>query len=145
MPGTEQRGGGAIIPTALSIDLRAFSEGDRGEALRHGDAAVPGRAAVEYPVGEGVLAKVLPEVRDRVEFGAVWRRRHQGDVVRADGACGIVPTGAVEDELDAYCREALLERGMELIAVAGPAVQKVAAEFADGVTETIETVMAAAD
>ena len=79
-----------LIPTALSIDLRAFSEGDRGEALRHGDAAVPGGAAGfddgvgagESPVGEGVPAEVLPEVLDRVEFGAVCWRRHQGDVVR---------------------------------------------------------------
>ena len=33
---------------------------------------------------------------------------------------------------------------MELIAVAGSAIQKAAAEFADGVTENIETVPAAA-
>ena len=52
---------------------------------------------------------------------------------------------AAEDEVDAYCREALRERGMELIEVAGPAIQKAAAEFADGVTENIEAVLAAAD
>ena len=60
---------------------------------------------------------------------------------------------ASEDEMDAYYREALQERGMEFIEVdpaefaeaAAPAIQEVVAEFADGVAEDIEAALAAAE
>ena len=84
--------------------LRPFSLGYGGETLRPGHEAVPRGAAdvddvvvaVEDPVREGVLAETLPEAFDRVEVGAVWRQRHQGEGVRDDRAFGDVPAGPVE-------------------------------------------------
>ncbi len=60
---------------------------------------------------------------------------------------------AAEDEMDAYYREALQERGMEFIEVdpaefaeaAAPAIQEVVAGFADGVAEDIEAALSAAE
>ena len=56
---------------------------------------------------------------------------------------------AAEDEMDAYYREALQERGMEFIEVdpaefadaAAPAIEAVVAQFADGVAEDIQAVL----
>ena len=50
----------------------------------------------EDPVREFVLAKKLPDVLDRVQFGGLGRQRQQREVFRyAQLACGM-PAGLVE-------------------------------------------------
>lgn len=72
-----------------------------------GDQIVPSLAAgiddglVAFPdeMAEGVLAEVLPDVFDRVQFRGVGWQRQQGDVVwDHQRAAGLVPTGSVENE-----------------------------------------------
>ena len=70
------------------------------------DKPVPGIAAVvedvvvgcEDPVAEPVVAQVLPDILDRVEFRGSWRQREQGDVVGHDDVMGDVPSGSVEHQ-----------------------------------------------
>lgn len=77
---------------------RARSEGDGGDAPQLGfkfascvttmgdDIFVVFKCAV----GEPVVAHVLPEVLDGVEFGASWRQKQQGDVAgNGKGSCGM--------------------------------------------------------
>ena len=68
---------------------------------------VPGPAAgiqdvvvgAEHGVGQPVLAKELPDVLDRVQFGAIRRQGKKGDVFRdLESPALFVPSGAVEDD-----------------------------------------------
>ena len=45
-------------------------------------------------IGKPVVAHELPDVLLRVEFGALRRQRHDGDVGRHDEFCGEVPQPA---------------------------------------------------
>ena len=74
----------SLIPTALSIDPGPGSGGNGAHDLWLGREAGPGLAAGLHDGGivvsdletEPVLAKVLPDVLDRVELGAVgWQRQ----------------------------------------------------------------------
>ena len=79
---------------------------DGHDAPRLIDEVVPGEAAVvddvvvgfEEPVGEPVVAHKLPDILDRVELGAAWRERQQGDVGRHDQFGRTVPSGLIEDD-----------------------------------------------
>lgn len=70
------------------------------------DELVPGEAAViddvvvgfEDAVRQPVVAHELPDVLDRVEFGASRRQRHQGNVGRHDQFGRSVPSGLIEQE-----------------------------------------------
>ena len=70
------------------------------------DKLVPCLAAVideivirfEDAVGEPVIAYELPDVLDRVEFGAFGRQGNDGDVGRHDEARRHVPTGLIDEE-----------------------------------------------
>ena len=85
--------------------MRPFSHADGDDLPGPVDELVPGFAAerddvvvgLEDPVGEPVVADVLPDVLDRVELGGARRQRQQGDVVGHDEAGGGVPAGLVED------------------------------------------------
>jgi len=67
---------------------------------------VPGAAAMvedvaigsEDAVGEPGLADELPDILDRVGFGALGRQRKERDVRRHDELVGQVPSGLVEEE-----------------------------------------------
>ena len=52
----------------------------------------------EDPVGEPILAQVLPDVLDWVEFGAFRRQWQEGDVGRHDELVRKVPSGLVEHQ-----------------------------------------------
>ena len=52
----------------------------------------------EDAVGEPVVADELPDILDRIEFGAFGRQRDERDVRRHDELVGQVPSGLVEDE-----------------------------------------------
>ena len=67
--------------------------------------------AVEYPVGEPILAKVLPNVFNRcpagdcasidergIEFGGSWRQRYQRNVAGDIQPVCCVPSGPIQDE-----------------------------------------------
>ena len=80
--------------------------GDGCESSRGRDEVSPGIAAglddgvvgVVDAQGEVVLAQILPDVLDRVEFGGVGRQTEERDVVWwCEGMAG-VPAGAVEHE-----------------------------------------------
>ena len=70
------------------------------------DELVPGEAAViddivvghEDSVGEPVIAHELPDVLDRVQFGAFGRQWQQGDIGRHLECCRRMPSGLIEDE-----------------------------------------------
>jgi hypothetical protein len=70
------------------------------------DELVPGFATMvdeivvgfEHAVGEPVVAQELPHVFDRVELGAFWRQRNDGDVGRHDEARRQMPAGLVDQE-----------------------------------------------
>ena len=78
----------------------------------------------EDAVGEPVVSDELPDVFDRVEFGAFGRQRNKRDVRRHDELIGQVPPGLVENQhgvrpgataiaISARCRfiAAMLQRG----------------------------------
>src|SRR4051812_42198550 len=52
----------------------------------------------EDPVGEPIFAQVLPDVLDRIEFGAFRRQRQEGDVGWHDELVREMPSGLVEDQ-----------------------------------------------
>ena len=58
------------------------------------DQLVVGR---EHQVGQPVVAHELPDILDRVQFGAFGRKREQGNVGRDLEALRQVPAGLVED------------------------------------------------
>ena len=70
------------------------------------DEVVPGEAAVvddvvvgfEDPIGEPVITHKLPDVLNRVELGASWRQRQEGDVGRDDQLGRPVPSGLIKDD-----------------------------------------------
>ena len=86
--------------------MRPLPHADGHDAPWLADEFVPGKAAVvddvvvgfEDPVGEPVVAHKLPDILDRVEFGAARRERQQGDVGRHDQFGRTVPSGLIEDE-----------------------------------------------
>ena len=49
-------------------------------------------------VREPVVAQELPHVFDRIELGAFWRQRNDGDVGRHDEAGREVPAGLIDQE-----------------------------------------------
>jgi len=49
-------------------------------------------------VGEAVLAQVLPDILDRIEFRAPGRQRQESDVGRHDELVREVPSGLVEHQ-----------------------------------------------
>lgn len=53
---------------------------------------------IEDAVGEPVLPHELPDVLDRVEFGAFWRQRHEGNVGRGDEFVRQMPTRLVKNQ-----------------------------------------------
>ena len=81
-----------------------MAQADRHDAPGLIDEAVPGEAAMiddvvvgfEDPVRQPVVAHELPDVFDRIEFGAPGRQRHQGDVGRHDQFGRSVPPGLIE-------------------------------------------------
>src|SRR5260221_14384712 len=52
----------------------------------------------EDTVGEPVVTDELPDVFDRVQFGAFGRQGHEGDVGRNDEVMREMPSGLVEEE-----------------------------------------------
>jgi hypothetical protein len=86
--------------------MRPLPHADGHDAPWLTDEVVPGEAAVvddvvvgfEDPVGEPVVAHKLPDILDRVEFGAARRERQQGNVGRHDQFGRTVPSGLIEDE-----------------------------------------------
>lgn len=70
------------------------------------DEIVPGEAAVvddvivgfEDAVRQPVVTHELPDVLDRVEFGASRRQRQEGDVGRHDQLGRTVPSGLIKDD-----------------------------------------------
>lgn len=57
-----------------------------------------GVVALEDAVGEPVLAQVLPDVLDRVQFRCSGRQEDQRDVPGDAELCGGVPAGSVEQQ-----------------------------------------------
>lgn len=53
---------------------------------------------LEDAVGEPVLAQVLPDVLDRVEFGRAGRQQDDGEVLGDLKLVGLVPSGAVHED-----------------------------------------------
>ncbi len=70
------------------------------------DEVVPGEAAVvddvvvgfEDAVRQPVVTHELPDILDRVEFGASRRQRQEGDVWRHDQFGRTVPSGLIKDD-----------------------------------------------
>ena len=82
--------------------MRPIAQADRHDRPWLVDELVPGKAAVfedvavgaEHAVGEPVVADELPNVLDRIEFGAFGRQWDEGDVRRHDEFVGQVPTAS---------------------------------------------------
>ncbi len=119
-----------IIPAALINDLFGpFAVGDLGDFVGEVDQGVPRGAAgiddglfvVVDPVGEKVLAQVLPDVLDRVELRRVARQRQQCDSVGDIEASAVVPAGLVEDDDGMGARRDVMADLLEVL-VHGPAV-----------------------
>lgn len=83
-----------------------FAEADGHDFPGSVHEIVPGAAAGvedglvvgEDPVGEPRLAKVLPDVLNRIEFGRLGRQGYQRDVGRRREPVGGVPSGLVGEE-----------------------------------------------
>jgi hypothetical protein len=86
--------------------MRPIAQTDGHDGPRLIDQFVPGVGAViddiavgvEDAVGEPVLPHELPDVLDRVEFGAFWRQRHEGNVGWDDEFVRQMPTRLVENQ-----------------------------------------------
>jgi len=86
--------------------MSPFAEADGHDCPRLLDEAVPGEAAMvddvvvgfEDAVGEPVLPDVLPNILYRIEFWALGRQRHEGDVARHGELRRQVPSGLIEQE-----------------------------------------------
>lgn len=80
------------------------ADGPDSPGLR--DEAVPGVAAViedvalglEDPIGKPVLAQVLLDILDRIEFRALGRQRQEGDVGRHGELVRAMPSGLIEHQ-----------------------------------------------
>ena len=83
-----------------------FSVPDGGYLARSVDEVVPGLAAevddlrfgMEDDVGEPVVAQVLPDVLDRIEFWRARRQRDEGDVVGELQLVRGVPAGLIQEQ-----------------------------------------------
>jgi hypothetical protein len=70
------------------------------------DQVVPSLAAMideivvgfEDAVGKPVVAHELPDILDRIELGAFWRQRNDGDVGRHEEASRQVPAGLIDQK-----------------------------------------------
>ena len=86
--------------------MRPIAQSDGHDPPGLIDELVPSVAAMideivvgfEDAVGEPVVAHELPDVFDRVEFGAFRRQGDDGDVGRHDEACRHVPAGLIDQE-----------------------------------------------
>ena len=86
--------------------MRPIAQSDGHDAPRLGFEFVPGVAAVidesvgveKDTVGQPVVPHELPDVLLRVELGALWRQRHDGDVGRHHEFRREVPSGLVEQQ-----------------------------------------------
>jgi hypothetical protein len=56
------------------------------------------RRRIEDAVGKPVLAHELPDFFDRIELGAFWRQRNDGDVGRHEEASRQVPAGLIDQK-----------------------------------------------
>jgi hypothetical protein len=54
----------------------------------------------EHPVGEETFSEEQPDPFNRVEFGAVGRKRNRRDVGGHNKVFGAMPSGLVHDEQD---------------------------------------------
>ena len=83
-----------------------FAQSDGHDAPGLIEELVPSGAAMvdeivvgfEDAVREPVVAHELPDVLDRVELGAFWRQRNDGDVGRHGEAGRQVPAGLIDQE-----------------------------------------------
>jgi hypothetical protein len=100
-------GPATVIPAASKVDLCPLTSGDGSDAFWVCDEGVPGVAAsvedcvvgVEDAVAQVISAKELPDVFDRVKFGAIGRQGEQADIVgQPQPAAALVPASAVEDQ-----------------------------------------------
>lgn len=90
-----------------------FAQAKRHDAPWLIDEAVPGEAAMiddvivgfEDAIGQPVVAHVLPDIFDRIQFGAAGWQWHEGDIAGHDQLCRAVPSGLVEkqDRMRAWC------------------------------------------
>ena len=86
--------------------MRPVSQADGHDAPRLIEELVPGVAAMvddvvvgfEDAVRQPVVAQELPDVLGRIEFGAFWRQRQNGDVGGNGELLRRVPAGLIEDE-----------------------------------------------
>ena len=86
--------------------MRPLAQSEGHDAPGLIDELVPSVAAMideivvgfEDAVREPVVAQKLPDVFDRVEFGAFWRQRNDGDVGRHDEASRQVRAGLIDQE-----------------------------------------------
>ena len=86
--------------------MRPFSAADCHDAPWLIDELVPSLAAVvddvvvgcEDPVRQPVVAHELPDVLDRVEFGALGRQRDDADVGGHLELAGRVPSGLIHQD-----------------------------------------------
>jgi len=70
------------------------------------DQVVPSLAAMideivvgfEDAVGKPVVAHELPDILDRIELGAFWRQRKDGDVGRHEDSSRQVPAGLIDQK-----------------------------------------------
>jgi len=75
--------------------MRPLGQSDGHDLPGSVEERIPGLTAViadivvgfEYAVGEPVVAHILPDIFDRVEFRAFRRRRNNGDVVGNEQSC----------------------------------------------------------
>ena len=75
--------------------MRPMAQPDGHDAPRLIDEAIPGEAAMVEDVGVGcedavrepVVAHILPDIFDRVEFRAFRRQRDNGDVGGNEQSC----------------------------------------------------------
>jgi len=83
--------------------MRPFASPDGHDVPRLIDEFVPSLAAMvddvvvgcEDPVGKPVVTHELPDVFDRVQLGALWRQRDNGDVGRDFELVRRVPSGLI--------------------------------------------------
>jgi len=86
--------------------MRPLPHADGHDAPWLIDEVVPGEAAVvddvvvgfEDSVRQPVVTHELPDILDRVEFGASRRQRQEGDVGRHDQLGRTVPSGLIKDD-----------------------------------------------
>lgn len=86
--------------------MRPITHSDGHDFPRLIGELVPGIAAVvedvvvgsEDTIGEPVVSEELPDVLDRIEFGAFRRQRENGDVGRDYQVPGQVPAGLIQEK-----------------------------------------------